>query len=122
MKRLISELWPAASSDLLLPTELTSGTLVQYALQPTLRTVYDELLNSASGREIFMRPVDAYMGAGTGGGTEEMSFEELSRAARARGEVLMGVQRAEKKLPELNPSKRAKVRRSDQLVLLGEAF
>ena len=39
MEQLKMELWPSATSDLVLPTELTSGTIVQFALQPTLRAV-----------------------------------------------------------------------------------
>ena len=51
-------------------------------------------------------------------------FDELSAAARARGEIAIGVQRAGEKQPRLNPPRgmRLRLQHGDQLVLIGDAL
>ena len=44
---------PANNWDFVLPNELCSGVLVQFALQPELRGIYSELLSPA-GKEIVL--------------------------------------------------------------------
>ena len=108
----------ATNSDLLLPNELASGVLVQFALAPALNQVYSELL-AAEGKEIFMAPASLYCSP-----EEEITFAALYARARARGEVLMGLRRKGDDAPMLNPAKDLKVKlgKGDKLVLLGEAF
>jgi len=116
MKELI--LSRGCTGDLLLPAELASGVLVQFALQPALNTVYSELL-AAEGKEIFIAPASLYAAPG-----EELTCGALYARARTRGEVLMGLRRAGDSAPMLNPPKGMKVKlgEGDKLVVLGEAF
>ena len=55
MKELIAKRIPGGSSDFLMPNELASGILVQFALQPALKEVYTELLR-AEGKELLLAP------------------------------------------------------------------
>jgi len=118
MEQLICEQWPGAAGDFVLPRELASGTLVQFALQPELATVFLELL-SARGKEIGFASAQVYAEA-----EEELTFGELCTRARAKGEVAIGFQRAGESLPELNPGQGLKltVQPGDQLIVLGEIF
>ena len=143
MLELIGSRWPAETWDFVLPNELCAGILVQFALQPELRTVYDELL-SKEGKEIFLCAASRYLdlpdeaapaagadareGAAPKGGAaarpRRVSFEELSSAARARGEIAIGIQRAGEKEPRLNPPRnmRFKLEAADQVVVIGDAL
>lgn len=118
MEQLICEQWPGAAEDFVLPRELASGTLVQFALQPELAAVFLELL-SAEGKEICFMPAEVYVDAG-----ETLSFLELNQRARARGEVAVGLLRSGESMPELNPNQVDKLtlNAGDQLVVLGELF
>ena len=116
MEQLICEQWPGAAEDFVLPRELASGTLVQFALQPELAAVFLELL-SAEGKEIFFAPAEVYADA-----DETLTFAEFCKRARARGQVAVGLQRVGESMPELNPSQGTKVYEGDQLVVLGELF
>lgn len=104
-------------SDILLPDELASGVLVQFAISPDLIVVYNELLEP-EGKEIFMAPASLYAAEG-----EELTFGSLYARARARGEVAMGL-RLKGAGTQLNPPMSTKVTLStgDKLVMLGEAF
>ena len=51
MADLINSRFPGRKTDLLLPCDLASGTLVQFALQPELKSIYSELL-SPEGKEV----------------------------------------------------------------------
>jgi len=120
MVELLTSRWPGIKSDFMLPSELSSGILVQFALQPELRAVYTELLK-AEGREILI--ADAAIYADTVAG-EQLSFADLSMRARARGEIAIGIYRNGEKAPELNPRKnrRLTLQEGDRLVVIGEAF
>jgi len=118
MEALIGQRYPSAASDLVLPRELASGTLVQFATQPELRAVYGELLG-ARGNEVLLKPPELYVQPG-----ESVSFATLYARARARGEVALGVLKAGAEFPELNPEQKAELRLSpgDQLVVIGDDF
>ena len=107
-----------APTELLLPNELASGVLVQFALQPSLKDVYTEFLR-AEGREIFMADPAQYSE-----GEEEVSFGTLYTRARKHDEVCMGYLRAADARPVLNPDMgtRIKLGPGDRLVMLGEAY
>jgi hypothetical protein len=51
MADLIKSRVTGRKTDLLLPCDLASGTLVQFALQPELKSIYSELL-SPEGKEV----------------------------------------------------------------------
>ena len=51
MADLINSRFTGRKTDLLLPCDLASGTLVQFALQPELKSIYSELL-SPEGKEV----------------------------------------------------------------------
>jgi len=114
--------WPANKGDFVLPNELCSGILVQFALQPELRSIYSELLGS-EGKEIVLHPASMYAAEGAGGG-KGVTFEELSLGARDRGEVAIGVHLAGEEKPTINPGRdlRVKLKDGDKLVVLGDAF
>ena len=114
----------ADAADLVLPHELASGALVQFALQPELQRVYGELL-SADGKELFLAEPSAYAESGDDDAdAAPLSYATLAERARARGEVAIGVQRGDDL--ELNPrARRQKSLRlgpEDKLVVLGQCF
>ena len=126
MLDLISSRWPGEASkwDFVLPHELCAGILVQFALQPELRPIYTELLQP-NGKEFFMQPAERYCTtADLAASARGVTFEQLARAARARGEVAIGVHRVGQERPHLNPPRdlRLKLQPGDQLVILGDAF
>ena len=126
MLELIQSRWAAEGDkwDFVLPHELCAGILVQFALQPELQPVYSELLQR-DGKEFFLQPASRYCTeAESASGARGVTFEQLARVARARGEVAIGVHRAGEKRPILNPPRdlRLKLRPGDQVVLLGESF
>ena len=100
-------------------------------------------LLSKEGKEIFLCAASRYLdlpdeaapaagadareGAAPGGAAarpRRVSFEELSSAARARGEIAIGIQRAGEKEPRLNPPRnmRFKLEAADQVVVIGDAL
>ena len=120
MEELISSRF-AGIVDLVLPTELASGTLVQFALQPELNGVYSQLLTT-EGKELVLQPPALYQRDGDD--LEQLSFATIYQRARERGEVALGVLRDGVELPELNPAKKnvaLKLRPTDQLVVVGDA-
>ena len=56
MADLIKSRVTGRKTDLLLPCDLASGTLVQFALQPELKSIYSELL-SPEGKEVAPPPL-----------------------------------------------------------------
>ncbi|KAL1510952.1 hypothetical protein AB1Y20_005779 [Prymnesium parvum] len=118
MKDLILMRSNTRKPDLLLPTELASGVLVQFALQPELNKVYSELLGS-DGKEIFLSPASSYCSEG-----ELVTCGHLYEIAKARGQVLMGLRNAKDQSLVLNPPKSMKVKLTseDSLVVLGDCF
>jgi hypothetical protein len=132
MLELIDSRWPGEGDnwDFVLSHELCAGILVQFALQPELQPVYSELLQR-DGKEFFLQPASRYCAESDGGEAGEegsaaraVTFEQLARVARARGEVAIGIHRAGEKRPILNPPRdlRLKLRPGDQLVVLGDSF
>ena len=122
MAELIESRFTGRKTDLLLPCDLASGTLVQFALQPELKSIYSELL-SPEGKEVILASPASYVREGEALG--DLSFATLYQRARARGEVALGVQRggAENVL-ELNPRMHGSLRLepTDQIAVLGDAF
>jgi hypothetical protein len=118
MLHLLGARWRGGTADFLQTNELASGILVQFALQPQLREVYSELLSPA-GRELCMLPARSYGAPG-----ETLPFGALAERARARGEVLIGIQRARDAKPTLNPPKgmRVTLGEADQLVIVGDSL
>ena len=112
----------ADAADLVLPHELASGALVQFAL-PELQRVYGELL-PADGKELFLAEPSAYAERRRRASAAPLSYATLAERARARGEVAIGVQRGDDL--ELNPrARRQKSLRlgpEDKLVVLGQCF
>ena len=123
MLKLIRSRWPRKNWDFVLPNELCSGILVQFALQPELKSIYSELL-SPLGREIVLKPATLYTDGDGGllGFGRGVTFDELRSAARARGEVAIGVHLAGEQTPTLNPPTdlRLKLGEGDRLVVLGD--
>lgn len=123
MLDLIASRWGQASDrwDFVLPNELCAGILVQFALQPELRPVYSELLG-ADGKEFYLQPASLYCTEGAA--DKGVTFDQLSAAARARGELAIGIHRASDKEPLLNPARdlRLKLQPGDELVVLGDKF
>ncbi len=118
MLELVASRWPGGQADFVLPTDFAAGILVQFALQPQLKSVYSELL-APLGREIILSPAAHYAGA-----DETLSFAALGERARARGEVAIGFHRAGEPRPVLNPPKdlRLKLGPEDRLVIIGDGF
>ena len=72
-----------------------------------------------------MQPAERYCTtADLAANARGVTFEQLARAARARGEVAIGVHRVGQERPHLNPPRdlRLKLQPGDQLVILGDAF
>ena len=120
MLDLVRSRWSATNWDFVLPNELCSGILVQFSLQPELKTIYTELL-STFGKEILLKPALPYAAGASGKG---VSFAQLRASARERGEVVIGVHRAGEQQPVLNPPSdlRLKLQEGDRLVVLGDDF
>ena len=92
---------------------------MQFALQPSLRDVYSELLSSR-GKELFFGAAAAYAPEHT----KVISFGALAARAREVGEVAIGVHREGEERPLLNPPRdlELRLRPGDRLVLLGDSF
>lgn len=72
------------AKDLLVSSDVVAMLLAQAALEPSLAGVYKELLSPA-GAEVFVRPRDLYVG------DRDATFADVMAAARARGEVALGL-------------------------------
>lgn len=126
MVELIGSRWPELNKawDFVLPNELCSGILVQFALQPELRSVYSELLQP-DGKEIYLQPAQLYAPPKQAGKKRaDPTFDALGLEARKRGEVAIGVHRAGEDRPVLNPPRREpmKLQQGDKLIVIGDAF
>ena len=112
--------WPDNKWDFVLPNDLSAGILVQFALQPELKSIYTELL-SPEGKELFFRPAYLYSSHSDKRG---VTFEQLSVGARERGEVAVGVHLAGEQRPMINPPRdlRLKLNDGDKLVVIGDEF
>jgi hypothetical protein len=74
-------------NDIVISNEMVSMVLAQITYEPRVRAVLEDLFQS-DGSEIYLKPLDFYVPAG-----QQTTVEYLVLAAKARGEVLMGVQR-----------------------------
>ena len=113
----------ADAADLVLPHELASGALVQFALQPELQRVYGELL-SADGKELFLAEPSAYAESGDDDAdAAPLSYATLAERARARARSP-----SESSAATISSSTRARRQKSlrlgpeDKLVVLGQCF
>lgn len=104
--------------EVLISPLILSHMMAQVALRRELRAVFDELFGSR-GAEIQFRPARGY----TGGAP--VNFEEIARAAAARGQIALGVvtRREDHELGSnlrLNPPRLARLELSDgdQVVVL----
>ena len=120
MRELIDSRWSDNKWDFVLPNDLSAGILVQFALQPELKSIYTELL-SPEGKELFFRPAYLYSSHSDKRG---VTFEQLSVGARERGEVAVGVHLAGEQRPMINPPRdfRLKLNDGDKLVVIGDEF
>ena len=74
-------------NDIVISNEMVSMVLAQITYEPRVRAVLEDLFQS-DGSEIYLKPLEYYVPPG-----QAATVEYLILAAKARGEVLMGVQR-----------------------------
>ncbi len=74
-------------NDIVISNEMVSMVLAQITYEPRVRAVLEDLFQS-DGSEIYLKPLEVYVPPG-----QPATVEYLILAAKARGEVLMGVQR-----------------------------
>ncbi|MBK8170246.1 MAG: hypothetical protein IPK60_07850 [Sandaracinaceae bacterium] len=74
-------------NDIVISNEMVSMVLAQITYEPRVRAVLEDLFES-DGSEIYLKPLAFYVPPGN-----QVTFEYLVLAAKARGEVVMGVQR-----------------------------
>ena len=109
-------------NDIVISNEMVSMVLAQITYEPRVQSVLEDLLRS-EGSEIYVKPLELYVPAGV-----QATFEQLILAAKARGELALGVQihedNAETKYGlVLNPKNRQSAmvpKRGDKLVVLAE--
>lgn len=109
-------------NDIVISNEMVSMVLAQVTYEPRVQAVLEDLLRS-EGSEIYLKPLEAYCPPG-----QAVSIEYLIIAAKARGEVMLGLQiyeeSAEKKYGlVLNPMNRQAMflpKPGDRLVVLAE--
>jgi ion channel POLLUX/CASTOR len=109
-------------NDIVISNEMVSMVLAQVTYEPRVQAVLEDLLRS-EGSEIYLKPLSFYCPDG-----QAVTFEYLILAAKARGEVALGLQiiseDAEKKYGlTLNPTVRNVAfvtKPGDRLVVLAE--
>ncbi len=109
-------------NDIVISNQMVSMVLAQITYEPRVQSVLEDLLRS-EGSEIYVKPLELYVPPG-----QPVTFEYLLLAAKARGELALGVQVYEES-PEnkyglvLNPKVRNQPilpKRGDKLVVLAE--
>ncbi|RYZ68178.1 MAG: hypothetical protein EOP08_01145, partial [Proteobacteria bacterium] len=107
--------------DIVISNEMVSMVLAQITYEPRVRAVLEDLFQS-DGSEIYLKDIALYTAPGA-----TTTFEQMILAAKARGEVALGIQlRAlggEKHGLLLNPAERTKPivpQPGDRLVVLAE--
>lgn len=109
-------------NDIVISNEMISMVLAQITYEPRVQAVLEDLLRS-EGSEVYLKPLEHYVPPG-----QPVSIEYLMLAAKARGEVMMGLQVYEES-PErkyglvLNPMNRQATfmpKPGDRLVVLAE--
>ena len=73
-------------NDIVISNEMVSMVLAQVTYEPRVQAVLEDLLRS-EGSEIYVKPMSFYVPEG-----QPTTFEYLTLAARARGELAMGLQ------------------------------
>ncbi len=73
-------------NDIVISNEMVSMVLAQVTYEPRVQAVLEDLLRS-EGSEIYLKPLSFYVPEG-----QATTFEYLVLAAKARGELAMGVQ------------------------------
>ena len=109
-------------NDIVISNEMVSMVLAQITYEPRVQPVLEDLLRS-EGSEIYVKPLHFYAPPG-----QQVTFEYLVLAAKARGEVAMGLQIYEDAPDKkygmvLNPTQRNVPflpKQGDRLVVLAE--
>jgi ion channel POLLUX/CASTOR len=73
-------------NDIVISNEMVSMVLAQITYEPRVQAVFEDLLRS-EGSEIYLKPLSFYCPPG-----QPVTYEYLLLAAKARGEVALGVQ------------------------------
>lgn len=109
-------------NDIVISNEMVSMVLAQVTYEPRVQAVLEDLLQS-EGSEIYLKPIEFYCPAG-----QPVSIEYLIIAAKARSEVMLGLQIYEESPDKkygmvLNPMNRQATfmpKPGDRLVVLAE--
>ncbi len=78
-------------NDIVISNEMISMVLAQVTYEPRARAVFEDLVRS-EGSEIYIKPVESYLPPGIVGSGTPVTFEYLILAAKARGELALGLQ------------------------------
>lgn len=73
-------------NDIVISNEMVSMVLAQITYEPRVQAVFEDLLRS-EGSEVYLKPLSFYCPPG-----QQVTYEYLLLAAKARGEVALGVQ------------------------------
>jgi hypothetical protein len=73
-------------NDIVISNEMVSMVLAQVTHEPRVRAVFEDLFQS-DGSEIYLKGLELYVPLG-----QPTNFEQLTLAAKKRGEVVLGVQ------------------------------
>lgn len=111
-----------AMNDVVISNEMISMVMAQVSYEPRVQAVFEDLLRS-EGSEIYIKPLELYVPPG-----KQATFEHLVLAAKARGEVALGLQIYEDTPANryglvLNPKERARPfvpKAGDRLVVLAD--
>lgn len=114
-------------NDIVISNEMISMVLAQITFEPRAHAVFEDLVRS-EGSEIYVKPIELYLPPGFVGSGQVVTFEFLILAAKARGELALGVQSyvddpASKYGLVLNPTDRTRpmvAKAGDRLVVLAE--
>ncbi len=114
-------------NDIVISNEMISMVLAQITFEPRAHAVFEDLVRS-EGSEIYVKPIEHYLPPGFVGSGQVVTFEFLVLAAKARGELALGLQiytddAASKHGLVLNPTDRTRPfapKAGDRLVVLAE--
>jgi len=114
-------------NDIVISNEMISMVLAQITFEPRAHAVFEDLVRS-EGSEIYVKPIEMYLPPGFVGSGQVVTFEFLVLAAKARGELALGIQcyvadPAQKYGLVLNPGDRTRPivpKAGDKLVVLAE--
>lgn len=113
-------------NDIVISNEMISMVLAQITFEPRAHALFEDLVRS-EGSEIYVKPIEHYLPAGFVGSGQVATFEFLVLAAKARGELALGLQIVDPAAPKqglvLNPTDRTRPfapKAGDRLVVLAE--